>query len=511
MIGLWNLAQRTPERLAAIESDTGRTVTRGELAARTHQVVHALRRRGVQTGGVVAMVMDNEIPLLEVFFAGLQAGWYVVPINYHFTADEIGYILADSDTQAVVCSGRHGDVVRQAAISAGIPPDMQIATGGAEGFVDYDEMLRAEPTAVPDGRTAGWMMTYTSGTTGRPKGIKRPLSGMNPDDVGEVWSLPMRIFGIEGEDHVHLVQSPIYHTAVLVYANASAQFGHTIVLMRSWDAADALRQIERHRVTTSHMVPTHFHRLLQLPDEIKTRHDLSSLRYAVHGAAPCPVATKQAMMQWWGPVVYEYYGASEGGGTTVSPEEWLERPGTVGRPWPNAQIRILSPEGDELPAGEHGEVWMFAGALDFEYHNSSDKTAASKRDGFFTVGDIGHLDDEGYLYLHGRSSDIIITGGVNIHPSEVEAVLLEYPGVDDVAVFGIPDAEWGEQIKAVVQTSMPPDTNFAAALANFCRERLANYKVPRSIDFVEELPRDPNGKLYKRQLRERYWNEQATS
>ena len=344
---------------------------------------------------------------------------------------------------------------------------MRIAVGGADGFVDYDDVLRGESADRPGDRTAGWMMTYTSGTTGRPKGIKRPLSGMDPDAVGEVWSLPMRIFGIAGEDHVHLVQSPIYHTAVLVYVNASAQFGHTIVLMRHWNAEDALRQIERHHVTTTHMVPTHFHRLLQLTDDVKGRYELASLQYAVHGAAPCPIETKRAMIEWWGPVIYEYYGASEGGGTTVSPQEWLDHPGTVGRPWPNAEIRILDPDGAEAAAGEHGQVWMLAGALDFDYHKSGDRTAASKRDGFFTVGDIGHVDEEGYLYLHGRSSDIIITGGVNVHPSEVEAVLHQHAAVDDVAVFGIPDPEWGEQIKAVIQPAPGVGDELAVELLAF--------------------------------------------
>ncbi|CAE7931429.1 unnamed protein product, partial [Symbiodinium sp. KB8] len=253
VIGLWNLARANPSHVAAIETDTGRSVTRGELAARTHQVVNALRERGMKEGSVIGIVLENEIPFLEVFFAGLQAGWYVVPLNYHFTSDEIGYILADSDAEAVVCSKRYADTVAVAAERAGIPNSMRLCVDGHEGFEDYDVVVGAASDAEPDGRTAGWMMTYTSGTTGSPKGIKRPLSGMDPDDVGEVWSLPMRIFGIEGDRHIHMLQSPVYHTAVLVYANASAQFGHTIVMMRRWDAEDALRQIERHRVTTSHM------------------------------------------------------------------------------------------------------------------------------------------------------------------------------------------------------------------------------------------------------------------
>ena len=507
VIGLWNLARREPDRLAAVEADTGRSVTRGELAARTHQVVHALRARGLWHGSVIALVMDNEIPLLEVFFAGLQAGWYVVPINYHLTGDEIAFILDDSDAEAVVCSAPYAESVAAAANRAGIPQTMRFCVAGGQGFEDYAAAIDGAPTHEPEDRTAGWMMTYTSGTTGLPKGIKRPLTGMHPDAVGEVWSLPMRIIGIDDAAHVHLVQSPIYHTAVLVYVNASAQFGHTIVMMRTWDAEDALRQIERHRATTTHMVPTHFHRLLRLPDQVRDRYDISSMRFAVHGAAPCPVETKQAMIDWWGPVIYEYYGASEGGGTTVSPTEWIERPGTVGRAWPNAEIRILDADGDDLPAGEPGEVWMLAGALDFEYHKNPDSTTSSRRGGFFTVGDVGVMDADGYLYLQGRSSDIIITGGVNVHPSEIEGVLSQHPAVRDVAVFGIPDPEWGEQIKAVVE--LGGDSATPDELIEFCRSRLAAYKVPRSVDVVGALPRDPNGKLYKRRLRDPYW--EATS
>jgi long-chain acyl-CoA synthetase len=506
-IGLWNLAAADPDDVALVEHESGRTATRGELAARTNQIVHAMRARGLGEGGVIAVVMTNEIELLEVFFAALQAGWYLVPINYHLTEREIAYILEDSGTQAVVCSEPAAATVAAAADVAGLPDAARIVNGSAAGFVPLSEVLGGAPTTAPEGRTAGWMMTYTSGTTGNPKGIKRPLSGMDPDDVGEVWSLPLRIFGIGPDPHVHLVQSPFYHTAVLVYVNASVQYGHRVVLMRRWEPEAALEAIERHRVTTTHMVPTHFHRLLSLDEEVHRAHDVSSMRYAVHGAAPCPVETKQRMMELWGPVIYEYYGASEGGGTMATPGEWLERPGTVGSPWPNAEIRILDPHGESVPPGVPGEVWMKAGALDFEYHNSPEKTSESKRDGFFTVGDIGYLDEDGYLFLQGRASEIIITGGVNVHPSEVEAVLQSHEAVADVAVFGIPNPEWGEEIKAVVQAEgdRVNDRSLVDELLAYCGRELAKYKVPRSIDLIDELPRDPNGKLYKRRLQAPYW------
>lgn len=513
-VGLWNLAAETPGTTAVVEAETGRSVTRAELAARTNQIVHALRARGLRTGSVVAAVMENEIPLLEVFFAALQAGWYFVPINYHLTQSEIEHILSDSDAEAVVCSPAYTAVVAAAADVAGIPAAMRIVSGPStdalpEGFVRLDDVLAGAPTERPGDLTSGWMMTYTSGTTGRPKGIKRALNGIHPDAVGEVWTLPMRIFGITGEAHVHLAQSPFYHTAVLTYVNASVHYGHTVVLMRSWTPEGALAAIERHRVTTTHMVPTQFHRMLQLPDDVRAKYDLSSMRYAVHGAAPCPIETKKKMIEWFGPVVYEYYGASEGGGTTVNSTEWLERPGTVGRPWPGGQVSVRDEDGNEVPPGVHGTVWMLMGALEFDYHKSPEKSAASKHDGFFTVGDVGHVDDAGYLFLHGRQSDIIITGGVNVHPSEVEAVLHNHPAVADVAVFDVPDPEWGEAIKAVVQlrAGVDPSEALVQELRDHCRSHLASYKVPRTVDFTDELPRDPNGKLYKRLLRAPYWEQ----
>jgi long-chain acyl-CoA synthetase len=508
-IGLWNLADANPEATAVIEYETGREVTRRHLADRTNQVVHALRARGLTTGSVFAVVMHNEIELLEVFFAALQAGMYIAPINYHSTPGEIAYILKDSEAEVVFASEPVGATVRDAAAEAGMDADACVVVGDVDGTVSYTDFLEGAPTSRPDGTTAGWMMTYSSGTTGRPKGIKRPLSGMDPDDVGEVWSLPLRIFGIGPDAHVHLVQSPFYHTAVLVYVNSSVQYGHTVVLMREWSPETALQAIERHRVTTTHMVPTHFHRLLDLPDEVKERYDTSSMQYAVHGAAPCPVETKKAMIEWWGPVIYEYYGTSEGGGTIATPEEWLKRPGTVGNAWPNAQVEIRDVDGTVLPPGEHGAVWMLTGALDFEYHNQPEKTAEAKKDGWYTAGDIGHLDEDGFLFLHGRVSEIIIVGGVNVHPSEVEAVLQGHDAVADVAVFGIPNREWGEEIKAVVQLSegVAPSDELAEQLLAHCGEHLSRHKLPRSIDFVEELPRDPNGKLYKRLLRDPYWEQ----
>ncbi|MFM8867408.1 MAG: AMP-binding protein [Ilumatobacteraceae bacterium] len=506
MIGFWNVARREPDVVAIIEAETGRSVTRGELAAMTHQLVHALRRRGVEANDVVAAVMDNRIESVTVFLAAMQAGLYFVPINYHLTDAEIAYIVEDSETKALFTTPEYAAKTLKAAQSAGVATDSLFCTESTPGFVNFADALAAEPSSEPDGRAMGLMMTYTSGTTGKPKGIKRPASGANPDDVGMLWSHPFKIFGIGEEYQVQLIQSPYYHTAVLNFANASAQYGHTLVLMNDWDAEVVLGNIEKYRVTTSHMVPTHFHRLLKLDQTTRAKYDVTSMKYVMHGAAPCPVETKQAMIAWLGPVLYEYYGASEGGGTTVNSTEWMKYPGTVGRPYHGAEIRILDEEGNPVPAGTEGLVWMLSGAFEFKYHNAPDKTKASTRDGFFTVGDLGHVNEEGYLFLHGRASDIIITGGVNVHPSEVEAIMQQHPQVADVAVFGLPDPEWGEFIQCVVQpvAGVAGSPELASALIAYCADHLARYKLPRKVDFVDQLPRDPNGKLYKRLIRDSF-------
>jgi long-chain acyl-CoA synthetase len=306
---------------------------------------------------------------------------------------------------------------------------------------------------------------------------------------------------------VHICGSPLYHTAVLAFASSSVHLGHPVVLMDKWTPEAMLASIDRYGVTHSHMVPTQFNRLLALPPAVRDRYDVSSLRNMIHAAAPCPIEVKRQMLEWWGPVIYEYYAATEGGGTLVSAEEWLERPGTVGKAWPSSEIRILDDDGNDVPTGETGTVYMKLASAAFEYHKNAESTAANRREGFFTVGDIGYLDEGGYLFLCDRKSDMIISGGVNIYPAEIEGELHAHPKVADVAVFGIPHPDWGEEVKAVVQPvdGVEPGDEFAAELAQWCSTRMAKFKIPRSFDFSEELPRDPNGKLYKRRLRDPYW------
>jgi long-chain acyl-CoA synthetase len=351
-------------------------------------------------------------------------------------------------------------------------------------------------------------MVYTSGTSGRPKGVRRPLPGGDPDEVPPLATWFFGLFALAPFDgHVHICCSPLYHTAVLNFATNSIQLGHPVVLMERFEPEEMLRLIERHRVTHTHMVPTQFRRLLALPEPVRAKYDVSSMRAAIHSAAPCPQDVKRRMLDWWGPVVVEYYAASEGGGTGITAQEWLARPGSVGRAWTGTEVRVLDAEGNDLPAGETGLVYMRMGTSTFDYHKDAEKTRASRAGGMFTVGDIGYLDAEGYLYLRDRQSDLIISGGVNVYPAEIEAELSCHPAVADVAVFGIPHDEWGEEIKAVVEPAAGAEAGPALTgeLLAFLRGRVAKFKLPRTIDYVGELPRDPNGKLYKRLLRDPYW------
>jgi long-chain acyl-CoA synthetase len=506
-LGFWSLAQEDPSHLALVDAD-GREYTAGTLLASANRLVHGLRALGLRKGDCVATVLPNGVAMIEAYLAAAQAGWYLTPINHHLTASEIAYIVQDSQARALIAAEPFAAACRGAVDEIGFPAAARFAVGRIEGFRPYAELTAGQPDALPAERSAGQVMNYTSGTTGRPKGVRRPLVPFDPDPVAATFGMFLAMFGIAPRGAgVHLTGSPLYHTAVLMFTASSLHFGHTVVLMDRWTPETALAAIERRRVTTTHMVPTQFHRLLALPDDVKRRYDVSSLTHVIHAAAPCPVDVKRAMLAWWGPVIYEYYAASEGGGTLVTPEEWLAHPGTVGRAWPGSEIRILDDDGNPRPTGEPGTVYMALGSQDFEYHGDKTKTAANRRDGFFTVGDVGYLDAEGYLFLCDRKIDMIISGGVNIYPTEIESVLLAHPKVADVAVFGIPDPDWGEQVKAVVEPAagVAPDQALADDILAFCGARIAKFKCPKSVDFVAAMPRDPNGKLYKRKLRDPYW------
>jgi long-chain acyl-CoA synthetase len=505
-LGFWNIAQKHPDRLALVTPDENK-FTFGELLSSCNQLVHGMRAMGLKRGDTIATVLDNEGPVLEIFFAAAQAGIYVVPINHHLVAPEIAYIAEDSQAKIFICNENFADTCHEALETFGFPKEGRFTTGTDERFKPLSTLKQGQPDTLPEDRAPGTVMNYTSGTTGRPKGVRRPIPSIDPDTMGEQLGMFLMLFGMQPLDGVHLCGSPLYHTAVLNFSTYSLHMGHTVVIMGKWQPEDHLRLSEIYKVTHSHMVPTQFHRLLGLPEPIKTKYDLSSYRHMIHSAAPCPVETKKKMLDWWGPCVYEYYAASEGGGTLVTPEQWLKKPGSVGMPWPISQIRVLDDNGEPCKPGDIGTVFIRMGDMTFEYHGDKDKTKKAWSDGFFTVGDAGYLDEDGFLFLCDRKADMIISGGVNIYPAEIEAVLFQFPQVADVAVFGIPHEEWGEQVKAVIEMGEAKESaqGLADDILAFCRKNLAKYKCPKSVEFIENMPRDPNGKLMKRKLRDPYW------
>ncbi|MFM8302847.1 MAG: acyl-CoA synthetase [Actinomycetota bacterium] len=507
-LGFWPIAQADPDHLALVDPDE-RLVTAGELLASCNQVVHGLRELGLEPGDAVAMLLPNGVEVFELYLAVLQAGFYLVPINWHLVGPEIAYIVADCEAKAFVAHARFADSATAAADEIGFTAAGRFAVGGAiAGFRSYEDMKAAQPTESPSDRTTGAVMNYTSGTTGRPKGVRRALPGVPPEDQAVGFAGMLFMFRLQPfDDNVHICGSPLYHTAVLVFAGGAIHAGHTVVIMDKWSPEEMLRMIDKYDVTNTHMVPTQFVRLLGLPEDVRAKYDMSSLRHMVHAAAPCPPEVKRQMIEWWGPVIDEYYAASEGGGTIVFADEWLEHPGTVGRAWATSEIVILDEDDNELPAGQIGTVYMHMRTGDFEYFKDKEKTDHSRRGRFFTVGDVGYLDEDGWLFLSDRKTDMIISGGANIYPAEIESVLIMHPKVADVAVFGIPHPDWGEEVKAVVEPIDGVDggPDLEAEILAWSGDKLAKYKTPRTIDFVGELPRDPNGKLYKRRLRDPYW------
>lgn len=507
-LGFWRIGAEQPDRPAVVTPD-GEEYTFGELLAETNKVTHGLRALGLGRGDTIATVLPNGLEMIELYMACLQSGMYITPVNHHLVAAEIAYIVKDSEAKVLIGHERFADEVVAAADEIDFPADRRFAVGDVAGFRPFAELTRHQPDTLPEDRSSGAAMHYTSGTTGQPKGVKRPVVDIDPDVFGELFAGFPQMFGITpmGEG-VHITGSPLYHTAVLHFMGNSLHLGHKVVLMDKWTPEGMLVLIDQHKVTHSHMVPTQFNRLLALPQDVKDRYDVSSLSNMVHAAAPCPPDVKRAMLEWWGPSIYEYYAATEGGGTIVTPTEWLEKPGTVGKAWNNSEVVIMDDDGNELPAGEVGTVYMRMGTgQDFEYKDDPGKTAENRMKGFFTVGDIGVMDEDGFLFLRDRKSHMIISGGVNIYPAEIESVLHSHPKVADVAVFGIPHPDWGEEVKAVIEPEdgIEPGDELADELLAYCGEKLARFKIPKSIDFTDEMPRDPNGKLYKRKLRDPYW------
>ena len=497
-------AAADPERPAVLSAAGDRSYA--ELDANANRLARALRAAGLGAGDAVALICRNRPEFVETYYACLRTGIRLTPVNWHLTGEEIAYVVSDCDAKAVVAHADLGDGITK-AVAGNDALRLKFAIGGElPGFAAYDEVLAAHDSSAIDGPSLGRAMLYTSGTTGRPKGVDRDLAAALR--AGGSTQSPLYLAMIAAAattpGDVHLCTGPLYHAAPLAFSMSLPLLqGATVLLMDSWDAEEMLRLVDERRVTHTHVVPTMFHRLLSLPEEVRQKYDVTSMRFVLHGAAPCPVDVKRRMIDWLGPVVWEYYGATEGSATLVSSQEWLARPGTVGKPAED-MVRILDDDGNDLPRGEIGTVYIRSSELlRFRYYKDDEKTTRSFRGDYFTVGDHGYLDDEGWLFLTGRIAELIISGGVNIYPAEVDAVLLEHPAVADVGTIGVPNVEWGEEVKAVVELhpGVTATDALAAELMQWCRYRIAAYKCPRSIAFVDMLPRHDNGKLYRQKVR----------
>jgi fatty-acyl-CoA synthase len=499
-------AKTYPHKAAIIMGDSGELVTYRQLDERSNQAAQLFRDLGLQRGDHMAMMLENRREFLEICWGAQRAGIIFTPISSHLKADETAYILSNCGARLFVTSARLAEVGTAAAASAPGVAFRFMLGGVREGFQSWEEAVDRQPDTPIEDEANGVPMLYSSGTTGQPKGVFVPPAS---DDVHAPHFLAPTLgaaFGF-GEETVYLSPAPLYHAAPLHYNMMNLDLGGTSVIMEHFDPERALALIEEHRVTHSQWVPIMFVRMLKLPEEVRERYDLSSMQFAIHAAAPCPIETKEKMIEWWGPVIVEYYASSEAAGATIVDSlQWLEHKGTVGRAM-MGEIHIVDDEGHELPPGEIGTVYFSGPQVTFEYHNEPEKTAESYNErGWATTGDVGYVDEEGYLYLTDRKHFTIISGGVNIYPQEVENLLINHEKVADVAVFGVPHAEYGEEVRAVVQPQNWVDATDEVAfeLMEWLRERVAHLKVPKAIDFREQLPRLDNGKLYKRHLVEEY-------
>ena len=502
-------AKARPDQLAVVMARSGETITYGQLEARSNRLAHLLRALGLRRGDHYAVFMENHPRLIECDAAGERSGLYFTNVNSFLTAMELAHIVNNSRSRVLIASQSRRAVALAALRDCPAVELCLIADGEGEGdrIKNLDEATACYPaTPIPD-ESLGAAMLYSSGTTGNPKGVLRPLRDQPPVEPQPLFTALAKAWRFR-EGMIYLMPAPLYHAAPLVSAAGTIRLGGTLIVMEHFDAEEFLHLVQQHRVTHSQLVPTMFSRMLKLPESVRRRYDLSSLEAAIHGAAPCPAPVKKAMIDWWGPIIHEYYGATEGMGLTVCDSaEWLAHPGTVGRTV-IGELHVLDDEMREVPTGATGKLW-FKTASPFEYFNDPIKTAAANSldRTMSTVGDIGRVDEEGYVYLTDRSAFMIISGGVNIYPQECENLLITHAKVADAAVFGVPNDEMGEEVKAVVQLApgFEPGAETEAELIGFCRDHLAHHKCPRSIDFEAELPRLPTGKLYKGPLRDRYW------
>ena len=498
-------AATRPDHAAIVMAGTGETVSYGEMDATANRFARLLRAKGLRAGDSFALLMENNALYLQLVWGSQRSGTMMVPVSTRLTAPEIVYILRDAGTRLLITSSKYADVAERLRAEC---PECEALVLGSGGADDFTDALAAQPAEAIEDQQPGMYMLYSSGTTGRPKGI-RPAP---PPDAGVLTPNPLVGLAVMGAgmpadgSMVYLSPAPLYHAAPLGWCTTVHRLGGTIVVMEKFEPEAALAAIERYRITDSQWVPTHFVRMLKLPEENRRQYDLSSHRRAIHAAAPCPVPVKREMIEWWGPIITEYYAGSEGiGMTLIKAEDWLAHPGSVGKAI-YGTLHICDPEGEELPAGEDGLIY-FENQIMPSYHNDPEKTAeATHAAGWMTLGDIGHADAEGYLYLTDRKSHMIISGGVNIYPQEIENLLVSHPKVMDAAVIGAPDPDLGEQVVAVVQ---PLDMASAGdmleqELRDFLAPQLSRVKMPRSFEFRAELPREANGKLYKRELRDEF-------
>ena len=516
-----------PAKIAAIRgADCSLADERGETAwtdvtRRTNRLVNGLRALGLNAGDSIAIYAGNCREYYELMLAATHAGLMYVPVNWHFSPEELAYVLADSGARLLVAEAQFLNEASQALAREETPALEHCIAIRADRptppFLDYEALLDGSSPDEPPDQVLGGPMFYTSGTTGRPKGVRSStFSGGGPLEMMELVGGGLsQLLGIPADGTTY-VCGPVYHSAQWAFSFLPLLVGSRVVMRHRFDPAESLELIDAHQVTNVHLVPTQFHRFLKLEDGTRESFDGSSLQAVWHGAAPCPTETKRRMIDWWGPVVSEYYGSTEGSIVTqISATEWLNKPGSVGKAGAMVEISIRDDDGKPLPAGESGQIYVknLMGA-DFEYHNEPEKTAAVHLEpGVFTFGDIGYFDDDGYLFLSDRKIDMIISGGVNIYPAEIEAVLVQHPAVEDAAVFGIPNEEFGEEVKAAVKLTgaRTPDEALTEELIAHCRAHLAHYKAPKSVDYEDDFPRHETGKLYKRLLRDRYWQGQGRS
>ncbi len=504
-------AQATPDKPAVIMAETGEVLTYRELDDRSNQVAQLFRDQGLRSGDHIALMLENHPRYFEICWGAQRAGLIYTAMSTRLTEAEVAYIVDDCGAKAVIASRAMAPAVQHLTSACPKVALWWMLDGAMAGWSAYESAVAAQPVERITDEQAGGDMLYSSGTTGRPKGVFVPPQDTAIDAPNPLVDLMVRLYGMGG-DTVYLSPAPLYHAAPLRYTLGVQRLGGTVVVMAHFDARAYLRLVQDYRISHSQLVPTMFVRMLKLPDEVRHAHDLSSLRCAIHAAAPCPVAVKQQMIDWWGPVLWEYYAGTEGNGATfVDSAQWLAHKGTVGQAVIGELCIVDDDSGQVLPAGQAGTVY-FANGRPFAYHKDPAKTAASTHAlGWTTLGDVGYVDAEGYLYLTDRKAFMIISGGVNIYPQETENVLIGHPQVADCAVFGVPNEEFGEEVKAVVQ---PRDMHeagpaLAQALIAYCREHLSPIKCPKSVDFEPELPRHPTGKLYKRLLKDRYWAGRA--